>query len=149
MAKLKGLKLKQISEGVQRGQAVPVEKLGQRLRDVREVLGMTQKQLAKRLGISQPVLSKIEDNAESCSLKTVARVAQGLGCEFLGAIAAKDSLETKIKIQASQKAQALIKRTFANMAMEEQGPEKQNYEFQLEIMTSELMANPRPILWEE
>jgi len=149
MAKLKGLKLKQLSEAVNVGFPVPIEKISQRLQDIREALGITQKQLAKKLKISQPLLSKIEENAESCSLKTVLHVASGLDCDFLGVISSRDTLLNKIRKQAENKAQNMLKRTFANMAMEQQSPEKSAYDYQLKQLIEEMVANPGPELWEE
>ncbi|MBU0686524.1 MAG: helix-turn-helix domain-containing protein [Candidatus Margulisbacteria bacterium] len=149
MSKLKGLKLKQISAAVKEGQPVAIEKVGQRLRDIRQALGMTQKQLAKRINISQPLLSRIEDNAASCTLKTIVRVANALGSEFLGVLASKDTLEAMIQKQAEKKAKSFVKRTFANMAMEQQAPGKKAYEYQLKKLTEELASNPVPALWEE
>lgn len=149
MSKLKGLKLKQLSAAVKEGRSVPVEKIGQRLRDVRQAIGMTQKQLAKRINISQPLLSRIEDNAGSCTLKTVVRVARALECDFWGALVSKDTLEAMIKRQAEKKAKSIVKRTFASMAMEQQAPENKAYEYQMKKLTEEFAANPGPVLWEE
>lgn len=149
MSKLKGLKSKQLSVAVKEGRPVPVEKIGRRLRDIRETLGMTQKQLAKKLRISQPLLSRIEDNAGSCTLKTVVRLARALECDFLGVLISKETLEAKIRKQAEMKARSIIKRTFASMAMEKQAPENKAYEYQLKKLTEELAASPGPELWEE
>ena len=149
MSKLKGLKLKQLSAAVKEGRSVPVEKIGQRMRDIRQALGMTQKQLAKRIKISQPLLSRIEDKIESCTLKTVARVARALECDFLGALVSKDTLEAMVRKQAGKKAKSMVKRIFAGMAMEQQAPENKAYEYQLKKLTDELAANPGPALWEE
>lgn len=146
---IKGLKLKQLSAAVKEGRAVPIEKLGQRLRDIREALGMTQKQLAKRIRISQPLLSRIEENAENCTLKTIIKVARALECDFLGVVAARTSLEAMIGRQAEMKAKNILKMTFANMAMEEQQPGKKEYDYQLNKLISELTANPGPELWAE
>jgi predicted DNA-binding mobile mystery protein A len=149
MSKMKGLKLRQLSMAVKEGRAVPIDKLGQRLRDIREVLGMTQKQLAKRIGIGQPLLSRIEEDVSSCALKTVARIAAALECEFLGVVTSRQALELMIKKQAAKKANGLIKRTFANMALEKQAPGQKSYDYQLKKMIEELSANPGPELWEE
>jgi predicted DNA-binding mobile mystery protein A len=149
MSKLKALKLKQLSAAIKEGSPVPVDKLGQRLRDIRQALGITQKQLAKRLKTSQPLISRIEDNIESCTLKTIVRVARALECEFLGALVSKETLEAMIKKQAEKKAQSMVNRTFANMAMEQQAPGYKAYEYQLKKLTEELAANPGPALWEE
>lgn len=149
MSKLKTLKLKQLSEAVKEGRPVPIEKIGERLRDIRSALGMTQKQLAKKIKISQPLLSRIEESTGSCTLKTIARVASALECGFLGVLISKERMEAMIERQARKKAQALVKRTFANMAMEEQSPGNKAYEYQLKKLAEELAANPGPELWEE
>jgi len=149
MAKLKSLKLKQLSEALRVGRAVPIEKLGQRLRDIREALGMTQKQLAKRIKISQPLLSRIEEKADNCTLKTIIKVARALECDFLGVIVAQNSLEEMIKRQAEKKAKNILKRTYTNMAMEEQQPGKKEYDYQLNKLITELTVNPGPELWAE
>jgi predicted DNA-binding mobile mystery protein A len=149
MVDLRGLKLKQISEAVKEGRPVPAEKIGQRIRDIREALGMTQKQLSKRLKISQPLLSRIEENSESCAIKTLVKIAQGLECEFMGVIVSKDGLEKTIKKQAETKAGEMLKRTFANMAMEKQAPTDNAYDYQFKKLTDELANNPGPNLWEK
>lgn len=149
MSELKGLKFRQLSVALKEGRLVPIENIGQRLSDIRQALGMTQKQLAKKMKISQPLLSRIEDNAGSCALKTVARVARALECDFLGALVSKETLEARIKKQAEIKAKSIVKRTFANMAMERQAPENNAYEYQLKKLIKELEAKPGPELWEE
>jgi predicted DNA-binding mobile mystery protein A len=146
---LKGLKLKQLSIAVKEGRSVPVEKIGQRLRDIREALGLTQKQLAKKLKLSQPLLSRIEENAANCTLQTIVKVARALECDFLGVVATRNSLETMIRKQAEAKAKNILKRTYSNMAMEEQQPGKKEYDYQLKKLIAELTANPGPELWTE
>jgi len=149
MRELRGLKLKQISEAVKEGRPVPAEKMGQRIRDIREALGMTQKQLSKRLKISQPLLSRIEENAESCAIKTLVKIAAGLKCEFMGVVISRDGLESIINRRAEKKAKEMLKRTSANMAMEQQAPTDNAYEYQLKKLTEELASNPGPSLWEK
>lgn len=47
---------------------------------LREAQGMTQVQLAKRLGVSQPVIARIESGkAKNLELRTLVRVAAALG----------------------------------------------------------------------
>jgi len=149
MSKLKDLKLRQVSAAAKAGNPVPAEKIGRRLKDIRQALGMTQKQLAKRLKISQPLLSRIEDNAGSCAVKTVAGVAAALECEFLCVISSRRTLEAMIREQAQIKAKKLVDRTFSNMALESQSPEDKAYAYQLKKLTDELAAAPGPELWEE
>lgn len=48
------------------------------LEELRKVKGVTQQQLAGRIGTNQPAISKIE-KARSCSLRTLKKYINGLG----------------------------------------------------------------------
>jgi predicted DNA-binding mobile mystery protein A len=145
----KKLKENQLSKATQKGALIPGEKLGQRLKDYREALGMTQAQLAKRLQVRQPVISRIEEDAASSSLKTIIRIAGVLECDFLGALISRRSVAEKVRRQAELAAKKMIARTYANMAMEKQAPSREAYAAQLARLIEELSAKPGPELWEE
>jgi len=145
----KSLKLKQLSTSITEGKPLSIEGIGPRIHDVRTAMGMTQAQLAKKLKMSQPIISRIEKNAEACSLKTLSKVAQALGCNFLGVLSSEISLEEKIIAQAEKKARDILKRTFSNMALEKQTPNQEAYDFQLKNLVESLAKNPGPELWEE
>jgi len=150
MAKSKGnLKMKQLFRATEAGALIPVEKLGQRIKDLREALGMTQRQMARKLKVKQPVISRIEENAESCTLKTLVKTARALECDFMGAVVAGEPLNTLVRNQAEKAARRILSRTYANMAMEKQAPGKSAYDRQLKQMIEELSANPSSELWEE
>ena len=87
------LKSRQISESIKDKTLIPIDKLGERIRDIREALGMTQKQLAKRLKVSQPAVSKIEENIESSSLKTVLKIVRALECDLLAGVVSDKPLK--------------------------------------------------------
>ena len=53
--------------------------LGQRIRQRREALKLTQEQLAKNLGLTSQYISIIEQDKRSPSLSTLAKVAEELG----------------------------------------------------------------------
>lgn len=50
---------------------------------VREAIGMTAIQLASRLGITQPRITKMESNEENLKISTMNKVAEALNCEFV------------------------------------------------------------------
>ena len=139
----------QLSRATQKGVLIPIDKLGQRLKGYREALGMTQAQLAKRLQVGQSVISRIEEDAASSSLKTIVKIAGVLECDFLGALVSRRSVEEKVRRQAERVAKKVISRTYASMAMEKQAPSGQAYADQLERLIEELSAKPGPELWEE
>jgi DNA-binding XRE family transcriptional regulator len=49
---------------------------------LREERGLTQAQLARRLGVSQPAVAKIESGSENLTLRTLLRVVTALGGEL-------------------------------------------------------------------
>jgi len=46
---------------------------------IRRSEGLTQKQLAKKSGVMQPAISRLENNSESATLKLVGKLAYALG----------------------------------------------------------------------
>lgn len=50
--------------------------------DARKASGLTQKELADRTGIAQADISKLENGNGNPSLKTLQRLAQGMGMEL-------------------------------------------------------------------
>ena len=72
------------------------------LRSVRDSLGMTARQLGKRLGIAQQAVSRIEkeEPAGAVTIKTMRRLAQALDCDFVYGFVPRTSLEETIARQA-------------------------------------------------
>lgn len=56
-----------------------VDRFGREVRDARGAAGLTQSQLATRTGISQPVISRIERGTTAPDLRSMARIARGVG----------------------------------------------------------------------
>ncbi|MBO5588322.1 MAG: helix-turn-helix transcriptional regulator [Selenomonas sp.] len=50
--------------------------------DARERQGLTQKELSARTGIAQADISKLENGNANPSIKTLKRLASGLGCRL-------------------------------------------------------------------
>lgn len=145
----KHLKLRQLSDSLTKKTLLPIDGLGRRLRDIREALGMTQTQMAKRLKVKQPVISRLEDNIKASSLSTIIKIAGALELEFMGAFIARVPLEAIIRKQAERAAKRALARTFANMAMEKQAPGQAAYKYQLDKLIKEFIADPSPAIWEE
>ena len=149
LKRTKALKLRQISSLMKARIPINIESLGSRLKDVREVLGITQKQLAKKLKVKQPLIARIEKNSRDSSLNTLSRIAHALECELMGAVVSKEPLEEIIQKRAGMVAKKMLNRTFSNMALERQSPNKGAYEYQLKKLTEELASDPGPELWED
>jgi transcriptional regulator with XRE-family HTH domain len=147
--KFKQLKFTQLARAINGGKTIPIERLGRRMKDIRETVGMTQKQMAKRLKISQSAISQIEENASSSSLKTILKYLSVLGLNLASVISSPVPLERVIAEKAERAAKRLVDRTYANMAMEKQAPASRAYQQEIKRLKAELSANPGPELWEE
>jgi ribosome-binding protein aMBF1 (putative translation factor) len=57
--------------------------LAERVRAAREKLGITQAELAARIGSTQPAVARLEAGGVSPSLDTLSRIADALGLELV------------------------------------------------------------------
>lgn len=70
--------------------------LGQRIRQRREVLGITQQNLAQALGLTPQHISAIEQDKRTPSLSSLARLSQELGVTTDYLVSGKESIITDI-----------------------------------------------------
>lgn len=59
-----------------------VEELQSLLKEIRTRAGLTVSQVAERMGVTQPAISKLEKNASRASFLTLQRYAQACGAEL-------------------------------------------------------------------
>lgn len=102
------------------------------IRAVREALGMSGRQLARRLNVSQPRVHRLEQDEPTgaLTLKTMRQVAEALDCSFVYALVPLSSLEETVKAQARLVAAERLKRVAHTMLLEAQGlsaPEQQAF----------------------
>ncbi len=117
------------------------------IKAVREALGMTTEQLAKRLGVKQPSVFAIEQSEAKASIElaTLRRAANALDCTLVYALIPNKSLEIAVR----DRARAFLRRRRASvehsMLLEDQGVRGNNSDAQLdEIMRD---TNPR-LFWD-
>lgn len=92
------------------------------LRTVREALNMPQRELARRMGISQPSAQALERREASgtITLDSLERAADALGCDLVYALIPRQPLETTLREQAEKVARAQWGATEHTMALEDQ-----------------------------
>lgn len=120
------------------------------LRAVRDALGMTSAQYARRLGVSQPRISALEKSeaAETVTLATLRRAAEALDCELIYAIVPRRPLDQLLKERATAKADTQLARVNHTMRLEDQAltPEDLAYERE-RLIDAFLRGDPRR-LWD-
>ena len=121
------------------------------VRSVRKALGMTIKQLAKRLAVNVSRVVKIEmsEPEGAVTLRTMQEVAEQLGCIFTYQFLPKTSLEGLVKQRAMSIAGASVQRTAHSMGLESQSVEKKWSNEQMIEMTDELLQKSWRNLWED
>src|SRR5271156_7078401 len=72
------------------------------LRAVRDALGMTTAQFARRLGVSQPRIVELEQSEASggVTLNTLQRAAEALGCRLVYALVPEQPLAETVRERA-------------------------------------------------
>jgi predicted DNA-binding mobile mystery protein A len=120
------------------------------IRAVREALGMSGKQLAGRLQVSQPRVFKLEQDEPSgaLTLKTMRQVAEALDCVFVYALVPRSSLEETVRTQARAVATERLHRASHTMLLEAQGLSNKEQQASLDAAIEELVRETPKDLWE-
>jgi len=117
------------------------------IKAVREALGMTTAQLAKRLGVKQPSVVAIEQSEAkgTIELATLRRVAEALDCTVVYALIPNKPLEAAVR----ERARAFVRRRRGpvehSMLLEHQKVEGQDPQARLDEIIRE--TNPR-LFWD-
>jgi predicted DNA-binding mobile mystery protein A len=92
------------------------------LRTVREALNMPQRELARRLQVSQPSVQALERREAdgAITLDSLERAADALGCDLVYALIPRRPLEETLRDQAQKVAQAQWNAVTQTMALENQ-----------------------------
>ncbi|KAF0189839.1 MAG: XRE family transcriptional [Desulfobulbaceae bacterium] len=120
------------------------------IRAVREALGMSGKQLAGRLQVSQPRVFKLEQGEPSgaLTLKTMRQVAEALDCVFVYALVPRSTLEETVRTQARVVAGERLQRVSHTMLLEAQGLSMKEQQAFLDDVIEELARETPKDLWD-
>ncbi len=117
-----------------------------------ESLGMTTRQLAIRIGVSQPAVMKMHKGEVdgTISLNSLRKVAEALGCDLHYALAPKTgALSEIIDEQAAKVAKKIIKETSHTMDLEKQGLSEKEKNQQIKELTEKLIRELPNTLWRD
>ena len=119
------------------------------IRAIRDALGMTSAQLAKRLDMSTQGVSKVESSEanDTIRLNTLRKVAEALDCTLVYALVPNTSLEEKVHGQARKIALRELKRVSHTMALEDQGETNRELENRIEDYVRENLRDKD--LWDK
>jgi predicted DNA-binding mobile mystery protein A len=121
-------------------------------RAVREALGMSAKQLARRVGVSRETVATLERSEArgTITLASLEKLARGLGCRVVYALVPEDggSLEELRRKRALEVARRQLAPVLHTMKLEAQGLNTERERRQLERLADELLAGSPRKLWE-
>ena len=125
--------------------------VGQWIRTIREALGMTQVQLAKKLHVTPQTINAIEksESLGTISVNTLKKIGEALGCSIFITFIPHESLEDIVRKQAQKIARHLVEHIVHTMALEAQQPSPKFIEEQIKELTSELIKRGDKRIWEE
>jgi len=117
------------------------------IKAIREAVGMTTGQLARRLGVKQPSVVAIEQSEArgSIELATLRRVAEALECTLVYAFVPKKPLETMVRERARIFARRRRSPVEHSMLLEDQAVTGKDAEKYLDDIVRE--TNPR-LFWD-
>jgi predicted DNA-binding mobile mystery protein A len=118
------------------------------IKAIREGLGMSAAQLAKRLGIKQPSVFDLEQSEMkgTIELATLRRIAQSLDCTLVYALVPNKPLETLVHGRARALARCRLAAIGHSMALEDQKVSDEETELQID----EIIRTMRPSrLWDD
>lgn len=121
------------------------------IRAIRDALGMSSRQLANRLGVSQSRITPLE-RAEahgSATLKTLREAAEALDCTLVYAFVPNKSLDQIVEDRARSKAYDQIGTISHGMLLENQSMTKAQMQEELERMTRDILTEPISHLWDD
>jgi predicted DNA-binding mobile mystery protein A len=121
------------------------------VRAIREGLGMTSPQLARRMGIraAQSVEDMQKDEVSGAiQLQTLRKIAQALDCELVYAIVPRRTLGNIRREQATIIARGLIRRVSHSMRLEDQAVSHDAERGELERRIDKLLAGNPKALWD-
>lgn len=149
---MKKLQLIQLSERFKSLKVIPdwFRSLGtwySQIKNIREALGMTQKQLAKRAKTTQQSIARLEKNEVNPTLDTLIKVSNALDCELVVNFIPKKNIMKNVEERAEEKARKIVEQTTANSAMELQKPSTKAIKLNISELKEDLIKNKRDLLW--
>ncbi|MBA3816428.1 MAG: helix-turn-helix domain-containing protein [Parachlamydiaceae bacterium] len=123
--------------------------IGALITSVRVQLGMSQKALAKRAGVPQSTISRIEQEERDANLSTLNKILSAILCDLVIVPLLQDSIDNIRRMQARKMAEKQVGYLKGTMNLEDQQPDPR---FIIELIKQEeerLLQGPNFKLWDE
>ena len=123
--------------------------LGAQIKRIREALGMTQEQLARRSGLRQSIIAEIEGGKrQNLGLFTIEKLAEGLNCKPLVQMIPEEKISQILDDRSTRIAKKIVSISSGSAAIEMQGPSPQVTKDRILEIKKDLLAKHRSRLWQ-
>jgi predicted DNA-binding mobile mystery protein A len=120
------------------------------IRAIRDTLGMTGEQLAKRLNVNQQRVARIEQDEVlgKVTLNTMQNTAEAMDCIFVYGVIARDDLERIVRRQAEVVAKKRMARSNQMMRLEKQELSEKEKSKAMQNLIDEIVETMPKSLWD-
>jgi len=120
------------------------------LKGILTALGMTAKQLGRRIGVSQATVSEAElaESEGRITLKNLRKMAEGMDCELVYAVVPRASLDMIVHNNANRAAQRIVGEVSQTMGLEGQSTDDSARAAQVESLRERLIAQGSSQTWD-
>lgn len=120
-------------------------------RAIRKALGMSQRQLAARMGVSTTAAQSAERNEARGKIQfdSLQALAEGLDCELVYALVPRESIQGMLERRATQLAAGMVNRVATSMELEGQGVSEEERQIQIEELAGNLLRDRPKIFWDD
>ncbi len=150
-SRFKDLKQRQLDAGLARWRAaeLPARPPSGWIKAIRESLGMPAVYLAKRLGVVQSSVHRLESSEadDTITLGSLRRAADALGCELQYALVPKKTIAQTLEDQANKVARERMATVVHSMALEAQATSVENAETQVKEIANSMLQGSKRELW--
>jgi predicted DNA-binding mobile mystery protein A len=121
------------------------------LRAVRNALGMTMRQFAERLGVTQPRVVELEQSElnGSITLHSLQRAAEALGCRLVYALVPERPLADVVRARADLAADRQLSNVRHTMRLEDQAVQDRQVNKELRQQLIQQLLRKPARLWDE
>ncbi|MCH8136641.1 MAG: mobile mystery protein A [Proteobacteria bacterium] len=121
------------------------------VRAIRQALGMTTAQLAKRIGVSQPRAVEIEqaEKNRAITLDSLERAARAMHCKLVYAFVPQQPLQELVEERARVIAKERLAITSHHMALEAQPVSSEDEKAQFEQLLKQIVEKAGSDIWKE
>lgn len=119
------------------------------LRIIRNSLWMTQAQLARRVGLPQSHIARIEKGKRDVQLSTLKKIFVAMGAELSLRPAFRQSPKITVKVRAKALAERRVQRLMGTMALEKQSPDPKTRQALLRSELARIITAKSTAIWEQ